>query len=288
MKITEAPLGVFDVETTGVKVDEDRVVEFGMALFNPGSKDCERRRVLVNPQRPIPMEAAKIHGISDDKVADCEPFGAHLDRIAPYFKDRVLVGYNAIFFDMPLINADAARCGHSFRITPERLIDVMVFVNWHHRGERSRKLGDISAMYGVVAQRGKAHSAAVDCQMTGELLLAMVKKGIVPDDVDEALAQQERYRVIIDGEYKQWDYWIFRDRQTGRLRMGAGKYAGQLLSEVDKSYLSFMITKATDMRDTVREAFDNASKGKLHEEVQTSIVDTKATSAASEDDAVLR
>ena len=164
--LSEALLLVVDTETTGVDVTKDRVVELGAAYFQ-GGQPGETRRMRLNPGCAIPPEASAIHGIYDDHVRDKPSFA----DVAPRFLGHVrggpsgaeppcLVGYNARGFDIPLLNAELARAHFTERIPVEPVLDLMIFVRWHHRSLRSRSLENICAHYGIPVTR--AHSALAD------------------------------------------------------------------------------------------------------------------------------
>jgi DNA polymerase-3 subunit epsilon len=243
VKVSETAFAVFDLETTGVDTANDRIAELGVCWFRPGELP-RRSRKLLNPGVPIPEEASKIHGITDAMVADAEPFAAIASRLASWFAPPLLaVGYNATRFDAPMLDAELARAGVEGRM-PAEILDPLVFVRWFHRGQRVRRLVEAAALYGIQPADGAAHSAAVDCQMTGELVLAMVKRGIIPDDVRVALDAQAKMQPKIEAEFDLYGYWLFADRDDGRtLRMGAGKVCGERLDETDPDYLRFVLRK---------------------------------------------
>jgi DNA polymerase III epsilon subunit-like protein len=166
----------------------------------------------------------------------------------------VLAGYNAVRFDAPLINAELARIGVDPRIDPDRVIDPFFFVLWHLRGLRSRKLGFVCERFGVSLV--DAHSAAADAVATGEVLFAMIREGLLPDDVEEALAAQADLRERLDLEWERFSYWLYEDRVDGTLRLGAGKHCGAPLTEVDSSYLGFLLNKIEDLPFEVRALFE--------------------------------
>lgn len=265
MKLTEARLFVFDTETTGIDLENDRIVELGAAYFEGGAR-LQRRRMLVNPGRPIPPEATAVHHISDDDVKLAPPFAEvgprfvlHLDGSALGGPAPVLSGYNAARFDAPLLNAELARIGSPVRIDPDRVVDPFFFALWHLRSLRSRKLGFVCDRFGV--KLVDAHSAAADAVATGELLLAMVREGLVPDDHEEALEAQRALRDLLDLEWERWSYWLYEDRATGVLRMGAGKYCGAPVAEVDPGYFAFLVQKIDDLPAPVRDVFVERSRG---------------------------
>lgn len=265
MKLSEARVFVFDTETTGIDLDNDRIVELGAAYFERGAR-LQRRRMLVNPGRPIPPEATAVHHISDEDVRLASPFAevgprfvTHLDGSALGGPAPVLCGYNATRFDAPLLNAELARIGSAVRIDPERVVDPFFFALWHLRALRSRKLVFVCERFGV--RLVDAHSAAADAVATGEVLFAMIREGLVPDDHDDALRAQSALRELLDLEWERWSYWLYEDRESGVLRMGAGKYCGAPVAEVDPGYFAFLVDKIGDLPEPVREIFAERARG---------------------------
>lgn len=260
MATFDVQLLAFDTETTGVSVENDRVVQLGAAYFERRVL-AEKRQMLVNPGIPIPPEASKVHGLTDAMVQGKPTFAQVGPRLAEHLAGRVraggppwLVGYNAIGYDTPLLNAEFARHGLDTRIDPERVLDPHVTVGWHLRALRSRKLTDVSAHFGLVFE-GAAHSAAADAVASCVLLLALVQKGYVPDDPDAALREQVVQRARIAEEWAEFMYWLYRDRKDGALRLGSGKNCGMLLAEAEKSYLRYFLDKVNDLPTRVREEF---------------------------------
>ena len=256
---SQARLMVFDTETTGTDPHNDRVIELGAAYFERGAR-TELRRTLLNPECPIPAEASQIHGIHDADVAS-QPkvrdvgarFVAHFDGSVLGGHPPILAGYNAVSFDVPVINAELERSGFSYRIDPTTVVDVMIFVRWHHRALRSRRLEAMCAHYGVDLRN--AHSAAADAAATGALLLAMVEAQHIPQDSQAALQAQARYAQVLEEEWGRWSYWLYADRGSGELRIGAGKYCGQALSQIDVGYLRYLLNKVDDLPEDVATAF---------------------------------
>jgi DNA polymerase-3 subunit epsilon len=261
MKITDG-FTVFDVETTGVDVATDEIVQLGFALFERG-KPVVRRRGLCSPSKPIPAEASAIHGITDAMVANAPTFAERVAGLRPMFDaDCLIVGYNARRFDVPMLNAHLERAGADWRVgTP---LDVFDVVRWVHR-EASGKLLAVAASYGLTPQGGAGHDAAIDAHLTGALLLAMIEHGRVPDDVAEAVAQLGRWGRRIDAEFDRWSYWLYRDRHDGQtLRFGCGREIGKPLAAVDPAYLQWMLDKghvqAPAAADEMRNAIAAARK----------------------------
>jgi DNA polymerase III subunit epsilon len=263
-RLSTARLLVFDTETTGIDLTNDRVVELGAAYFE-GDKPPALRRMLVNPGGPIPPEATAVHGITDERVKNAPRF----EQVGPRFalhltgeadgldgekRPPVLVGYNAVRFDAPLLNAEFHRIGTATRIDEARVVDPFFYALFHHRNLRTRKLTSVCELYGIDLRN--AHSAAADATATGQLLLAMVKQGRIPDDVEQALALQHELATRLDAEWARYSYWLYEDRTDGTLRLGAGKYCGAALADVDAGYLDFLVKKIDDLPEATRAAFE--------------------------------
>ncbi len=251
---------VFDTETTGTDPASDRVVELGACYFEARAY-VEHRRMLVDPGVPIPDEASAIHGITAARVSG-KPrfaevgarFALHLDGSAKGSPAPRLAGYNALAFDVPLLNAELARASLDARIDPTSVHDPFVFVRWHLRGLRSRNLSSACTHFGISIEN--AHSAAADARATGELLFRMIADGYIPDDPAEALGLQAELAARMAVEWDEFKYWLYRDRDEGVLRLGAGRYCGERLDEVDPGYLSFLLDRIEDLPRGVREELE--------------------------------
>lgn len=261
---SELPGIVFDTETTGVEPDRDRVVELGAICVTRGALTAERR-MRINPERPIPASASAIHGIYDADVRDKPVFAAVAERFIAYLNGGALgdvnvgggvawlAAYNAGGFDVPLLNAELVRAGLPPSLQSQRILDPMIFVRWHLRHLRSRSLENVCKHYGIPLNN--AHSALGDARATALLLLRMVSEGLIPADIETALAEQAQHRALIAEEWEQWSYWLYRDRQDGRLRLGAGSFCGQYLGEVSGDYLRSLASKVSDLPERVRATF---------------------------------
>lgn len=253
---------VLDTESTGIDPAADRIVELAAVYFVDRAY-TSHRQMLIDPGVPIPAEASAIHKIGDEQVrgkprfADvAENFLRHVDGVAEGGAPPILVGYNAIAYDIPLLNAELARAGVARELEVEHVVDPVVFVRYRLRHLRSRKLGDVCSQYGV--RLDSAHRAAADARATGELLLRLVEAGVMPDDVDEALRLQRAHLQVLDAEWEEFGYWLYRDRDDGELRVGAGKHCGARVTEVDPSYFRYLLKTVTDMSEPVRKVFEAA------------------------------
>lgn len=250
---------VFDTETTGLDPAQDRIVELAAVYFVDRAY-TSHHQMLINPGVPIPVEASDIHHVTNEAVADkpsfadvIDAFMAHVDGTGAHGAKPVLVGFNAVTYDVPLINAELVRHGSTHAIDPARVVDPIFFIRHSLRHVRQRSLGAMCEQFGVTLSN--AHRAGADARATGELLFKLIEAGVIPDDVDQALELQSQYRAAVEAEWDEFSYWLFRDRDDGTLRLGAGKHCGVRLDEVDASYLAYLTRTITDLPEAVRAAF---------------------------------
>ncbi len=164
------PLAFFDLETTGVNVAQDRIVEISIIKLNPdGSEEVLTR--LVNPGMPIPKESADIHGITDDKVANEPSFKEQAEDIKGFIDNADLSGYNCLKFDVPLLMEEFLRNEVEFSMKNRKVVDVQ---NIFHKMEQ-RTLVAAYKFY-CNGDLTNAHSAEADTRATMEVLLAQVDK----------------------------------------------------------------------------------------------------------------
>ncbi|MDD3772665.1 MAG: 3'-5' exonuclease [Weeksellaceae bacterium] len=164
------PLCVFDLETTGINVGSDRIVEISvLKIFPNGNKESKTLR--VNPGIPIPKEASDVHGITNEDVANEPVFKEIAPQIWEIMKDSDWAGYNSNRFDVPLLIEEFLRVGVEFDMEKHRLIDVQaIFFKKEPR--------DLSSAYRFYCNKTleNAHSAAADVEATYEVLKAQLER----------------------------------------------------------------------------------------------------------------
>ena len=166
----EKPVIFFDLETTGVKIATDRIVEISiLKIFPNGNK--ESKTWLVNPTIPIPKETTDIHGISNEKIANEPTFKELASEIAEIMHNCDLAGYNSNKFDIPLIAEEFLRAGINFDMNNRKSIDVQ---NIFHKLEKRTLTAAYQFYCGKELEN--AHSAKEDTIATYEVLLAQLKK----------------------------------------------------------------------------------------------------------------
>lgn len=164
------PIAFLDLETTGIKVATDRIVEISIVKIHPdGKKEIKTRR--VNPEMPIPVETSEIHGIYDEDVKDEPNFKALAKSLDAFLKNCDLAGYNSNRFDIPLLAEEFLRAGVDFDVENRYLVDVQ---NVFHKMEQRT----LVAAYKFYCQKDlvNAHSAEADTIATFEIMEAMLDK----------------------------------------------------------------------------------------------------------------
>ncbi len=181
------PLVFFDLETTGTNIYQDRIVEISVLKVMPdGSKKSYTRR--VNPQVHIPEEATAVHHISDDDVKDEPTFAQIAEKLAGYFHECDIAGFNSNRFDVPLLRAEFQRAGVIFNTANTKFIDVQTI--YHKREPRN-----LSAAYKYYCGKELtgAHAAEADINATYEVLLGQLEMyDDLPTDV-ENLAEYSNF-----------------------------------------------------------------------------------------------
>src|SRR5699024_7644530 len=166
----ERPLAFFDLETTGVNVSTDRIVEIAIIKVMPdGSEKSFVKR--LNPGIPIPKESSLFHGIYDEDVKDSPKFAELGKEIADFIGDADLAGYNSNRFDVPMLMEAFLRNGIDFDLEGRRFIDVQNI--FHQMEQRTLK-----AAYKFYCDQNltDAHSAEADVKATYEVLKAQIKR----------------------------------------------------------------------------------------------------------------
>lgn len=164
------PLAFFDLETTGVTVGADRIVEISILKLHPdGTRQVFTRR--VNPEMPIPETSSAVHGIYDVDVADAPTFRQLAPEIIAFLGNADLAGYNSNKFDVPMLVDEFLRVDAQFDMKGRKQVDVQ---NIFHKMEQRT----LSAAYKFYCNKEivNAHSAEADILATFEVLMAQLDK----------------------------------------------------------------------------------------------------------------
>jgi DNA polymerase-3 subunit epsilon len=249
------PLVFFDLETTGLNIASDRIVELSYyKVFPNGSSEGKTFRVKPTYvmlgqelQMHISDEASAVHGIYDEDLVDCPTFQEIAQEVANVLEDADLAGYNSNHFDLPLLAEEMMRAGVSIDLKKKKMVDV--FTIFQRQEPRN-----LVAAYRFYCGKDltNAHSADADTMATYEVLMAQLEKYDIPTDV-EGLAE------FTSGNLRFADFAgrVAYDAE-GKEIFNFGKYKGQRVIDVfrrDPGYHSWIqqgdfpqYTKAVCMR----------------------------------------
>lgn len=225
------PIAFFDLETTGVNIGNDRIVEIAIIKITPdGQKQIKRK--LINPQMQIPTEATEIHGITNLMVKDAPTFKEVANEIKQFIQGCDLAGYNSNRFDIPLLAEEFIRAGLEFNSDGIKFLDVQKI--FHLMEQRT-----LSAAYKFYCDKSleDAHSAEADAAATFEILNSqVVRYPQLGDNVDSIL------KVIGDEEIVDFARRFVMD--NGKEVFNFGKHKGkpvELVLKNERSYYDWMM-----------------------------------------------
>jgi DNA polymerase-3 subunit epsilon len=247
------PLVVLDLETTGVWIEKDRIIEIGMVRVEI---DGERKvfSSRVNPCMPIPAVVSELTGISDADVKDAPAFAAIAGRVLGFLEGADLGGFNLERFDLPLLAREFSDAGIKFDTGPRAVYDAQKIYHLHER----RDLFAAFAFYCHKELTG-AHSAVIDAKATLEILEAQLMRYAAPREDIESLK---------GFDYKQTSEYFDNERKfrwwNGDLYMTFGKYAKKeplkVIAKKDPQYLEWVLQK--DFSDEVKGMIHDCLNGR--------------------------
>lgn len=164
------PICFLDLETTGINVSTDKIVEIAIVKISPDGSQVIKRK-LINPEMLIPKASSDIHGITDEMVKDAPTFKQVANEVKQFIEGCDLAGYNSNRFDIPMLNEEFLRAGVTVDIESRKLLDVQKV--FHMMEQRT-----LTAAYKFYCQKNleDAHSAEADAVATWEVLEAQVEK----------------------------------------------------------------------------------------------------------------
>ncbi len=164
------PLCFFDLETTGINITQDRIIEIAVIKVLANG-EVIRKSNLVNPTVPISPESTLIHGITDEDVADKPTFKEIAKEYVKFFEGADMAGFNILKFDVPMLVEEFLRAGVEFDYSRKKLIDAQKI--FHMMEKRT-----LSAAFKFYCgkEMSNAHSAEADTQATMEVLFAQIER----------------------------------------------------------------------------------------------------------------
>lgn len=233
------PIVFLDLETTGVDVANDRIIEISLVKVCPGSENPEVKTRRIKPLDDrgevmhIPEEATAVHGITDADVADAPTFRQIAKSLAEYLKGCDLGGFNSNRFDIPMLAEEFLRAGVDIDLKRHKFVDVQTI--FHKKEQRT-----LSAAYMFYCGKELegAHSAEADTLATYEVLKAQLERyEDLPNDI-AGLAEYSQHARTADFAGR-----IIYDDQDREI-FSFGKHKGRLVEEVfrkEPSYYDWMM-----------------------------------------------
>ncbi|WP_372473787.1 exonuclease domain-containing protein [Capnocytophaga sp. ARDL2] len=221
------PICFFDLETTGIDIAKDKIVEISILKVYPNGNK-ESKTWLVNPGRPIPKQASDVHGITDEKVANEPLFKELAPQIYNMIKDSDLAGFNSDRFDIPLLVEELLRAEIDFDMKNRVAVDIQTI--FHKKEERT-----LSAAYKFYCGKtlDNAHSASADTEATYEIFKSQLERY---DDLPTDIRSLSEYT----SRKKSVDFAGFIAlNEEGKEIFSFGKYKGMLVEEILEKDLGY-------------------------------------------------
>ena len=221
------PLIFFDVETTGLNISKDKIIEISYIKVYPnGKEDC--KTVRLNPGFPIPAESTAVHHITDEDVKDCPSFKQVARSLEQVFDGCDIAGFNSNRFDIPILVEEFLNAGISINFSKRKFIDVQTI--FHKMEQRT-----LSAAYKFYCHKelDDAHSACADTRATYEVLKAQL-------DMYPSLENDVAFLSKFSSQTRNVDFAgrvIYNDKDVEVFNFG--KYKGMPVEEVFKKDLGY-------------------------------------------------
>ncbi|NBC84386.1 MAG: 3'-5' exonuclease [Bacteroidetes bacterium] len=226
------PIVFFDLETTGINIAADRIVEISYLKVHPNG-DEESKTIKVNPTIPIPEKTTAIHGISDEDVKDSPTFQELARSLANDFEGCDFAGYNSNKFDIPLLVEEFLRAEVDIDLKKRKFVDVQVIF-------LKKEPRTLSAAYKFYCDKNldNAHSAEADTYATYEVLQSQLDKYTDLENNIDQLSEFSSHNKTAD--FAGRIIYDDKDREI----FNFGKYKGKLVETVlekDPGYYGWMM-----------------------------------------------
>jgi DNA polymerase-3 subunit epsilon len=244
------PIAFFDLETTGINVAKDRIVEISIEKIQPDGQHIVKTQ-RINPEMPIPAESSEIHGITNEMVANEPTFQQFAKELIIFLHDCDLGGFNSNSFDIPLLMEEFQRVGIEFQLDGRRFIDVQ---NIFHKMEQRT----LSAAYKFYCDKEleNAHSAEADIKATSEIFFAQLERYEELEKDMDFLHNFSRRNKNIDIAGR------ISEGKNGEAVFNFGKHKGESVAEVFKrnpGYYNWMMQGEFPVhtKQVIREIFES-------------------------------
>lgn len=258
----ERDIVFFDVESTGLHVIRDRIIQLAMIKYSKDGSEVEKV-YLINPEIPISEEAYRIHGMNNEDLKDQPKFKDIASEVFEFIKDVDLAGYNSNRFDVPILMEELFRCGYDLDLENRRLVDVQrIFYRMEPR--------TLKAAYKFYCQKElkNAHDALEDIKATVEVLQGMLlqykdsdledeKGNIIHRPVKNNIQELHNFtndEKVIDPTQR------LKYNEKGEVIFAFGKYMGQPVGKTlyeDRNYYHWIQEKefSYQVKKLVRKLF---------------------------------
>lgn len=240
MLILERPLAIIDLETTGVNINTDRIIELAVTTIFP-DMNRETKVYRFNPGIPIPIAATEVHKISYEDIKDEPPFKSRANALHQYLQGKDIGGFNSNSFDFPMLYAEFKRCDITWDYSQHKKIDArVIFVR-----KEERTLAAAVKFY-TGKEIENAHSAGGDTESTSDVLIAQIER--YADD--ENLQSIDKLDLYSSYDKPTADLsGLFAIQPNGAIFYTKGKYKDQNIV-VDYNYLNWIVFKSDYGPDT--------------------------------------
>lgn len=248
----DKPLVIFDLETTGLSIFVDKIVEIAYLKIMPNGV-VFKKEFLLNPGMEIPEESIEIHGITNDDVAGAPTFKQKSLELWDVFHDCYYGGFNVIYFDLPMLRREFIRVGMDFNYDVSQIIDAKRIYQYME----PRTLAGAYKYY-CGKEHKYAHSAMSDVEVTTEVFNKQLEKYKEIRDIEFIKKiHSEPSEIFIDNEKKF--YWRY-----GKAHFAFSKYRDESLESVaktDPGFLDWILS--ADFSERIKDIIRGALKGEF-------------------------
>ena len=237
-------LCVFDLETTGLQINTDRIVQIAIIKLDPSGERTELNQ-LINPEMIIPQEVIDIHGVSNELIQDKPTFSQFAPELIEFIGDADLAGYNSNKFDIPVLAEEFLRVGINFDFSFRKFIDIQ---NIFHKMEQ-RTLAAAYKFY-CGEEMKNAHDALYDTQATLDVFLAQLERYKETPELKSKTDVTSLAEFSRAGTFELIDLaGRLAKNERGEAVYNFGKHKGKTIKEVSKiepGYFGWMTSDQTD------------------------------------------
>jgi DNA polymerase-3 subunit epsilon len=258
----------FDIESTGLHVLKDRIIQIGLIKYKKSGDSPEEKEYLLNPGVPISAEAFAVHGISVDMIRNKPSFKDIADELFDWIDNADLAGYNSDRFDVPMLLEEFARVGKKLDLSKRRCIDVQkIFYKMEPR--------TLKAAYKYYCNKSldEAHDAIADVRATAEVLKGQIMKydGVDYEDGDGFVTKapiRNDINALAEFTYDSRTIDVtnrLKYNGEGKVVFNFGKHIGRSVIDVfkeDRQYYRWMMEKdfSVQVKDAIKKIMDEDVK----------------------------